>query len=87
MTATVQGSGWGWIVYNKKTKSLEYRATPNQDLLSDLQPDLAPILNIDVWEHAYYLDYKNVRADFLKKGWKIVNWQELEKRFKEAQSN
>jgi Fe-Mn family superoxide dismutase len=62
-------------VYNKKTKTLEYRATKDQDLLSDVQPDLVPILNVDIWEHAFYLDYKNVKADFVKEIWKVVDWK------------
>lgn len=85
-TATIQGSGWGWLVYNKKTKALEYRSTPNQDMLSEVQSDLSPILNIDLWEHAYYLDYKNVKVDFLKEIWKVVNWNQMEKRLKEVKS-
>ena len=64
-TAGVQGSGWGWLLYNKNSKLLEYRQTQNQDLPSDLDPCYAPLLTIDVWEHAYYLDYKNLRPTFL----------------------
>ena len=73
-SASIQGSGWGWLVYCKSSKSLEYRSSVNQDLITDVQSDLVPLMNIDVWEHAYYLDYKHARADFLKEVWKIVNW-------------
>jgi len=64
-TALVQGSGWGWLLYNKNTGALNYRTTANQDTPADISPVLVPLLTIDVWEHAYYLDYKNVRPVFL----------------------
>ena len=84
-TASIQGSGWGWLVYNRSTKSLEYRASVNQDLITDQQPTgLVPLLNIDIWEHAFYIDYKHAKADFLKDIWKVVNWQRVEQRLKDA---
>ena len=84
-TAAIQGSGWGWLVYNKQTKNLEYRASANQDLITDQQPNgLVPLLNIDIWEHAFYIDYKHAKADFLKDIWKVVNWQRVESRLAEA---
>ncbi len=59
MTAAIQGSGWGWLGYNPETKKLEIVTTPNQDpLLSHV-----PIIGIDIWEHAFYLQYHNVKAD------------------------
>lgn len=51
------GSGYGWLAYNKTSKCIEFRVTMNQDLLTDLQADLIPLLNVDVWEHAFYVDY------------------------------
>lgn len=81
-TAAIQGSGWGWLGYNKTEKRLEIATCQNQDPLS-LQ-SLAPILGVDVWEHAYYLQYKNVRPDYLKAIWKIIHWDAIEKRFQEA---
>ena len=60
-TASIQGSGWGWLVYNIKKGTLSYRKTANQDMIGDMSPELRPLMNIDIWEHAYYLDYKNVR--------------------------
>lgn len=72
------GSGWAWLVSTKG--KLEIVTTPNQD--SPLSMGSTPILGLDVWEHAYYLKYKNVRADYIKAWWNIVNWQEVEKRFK-----
>lgn len=56
-TAAVQGSGWGWLAYNKVSGDLEFRTTANQDRLCDQGAHLVPLLTIDIWEHAYYLDY------------------------------
>jgi len=80
-TATVQGSGWGWLGYNKTAKKLEIATTPNQDPLLNL----TPLLGIDVWEHAYYLQYKNVRPDYLKAVWEVVNWKTVAERYANAQ--
>ncbi|TFK45323.1 manganese and iron superoxide dismutase [Heliocybe sulcata] len=79
-TAAIQGSGWGWLGYNPETKKLEIVTTPNQDpLLSH-----TPVLGIDIWEHAFYLQYKNVKADYLNAIWNVINWKEAESRFLEA---
>ncbi|CAO3692285.1 unnamed protein product [Rhizopus stolonifer] len=75
--AGVQGSGWAWLGYNKAAKRLEIATTPNQDPLLHL----TPLLGIDVWEHAYYLQYKNVRPDYLKNIWEVVNWETVAERF------
>lgn len=79
----VQGSGWGWLGYDKVNKRLAVAACANQD---PLQPTtgLVPLLGIDVWEHAYYLQYKNVRPDYLKAIWKVVNWQDVAARLDAA---
>lgn len=77
-TAVVQGSGWGWLLYNKGSGLLEYRQTQNQDTPADIGQGLVPLLTIDVWEHAYYLDYKNMRPTYLQDMWKIINWQKVE---------
>ena len=71
------GSGWVWLVRGNDGK-LQIISTPNQD--SPLLQGLWPIMGNDVWEHAYYLKYKNVRADYLKAWWNVVNWKEVEKR-------
>ncbi|CDW86249.1 superoxide dismutase [Stylonychia lemnae] len=84
-TASIQGSGWGWLVYHKGSKTLQYRPSYNQDLITDYQGDLVPLMNIDVWEHAWYLDYKHVKADYLKEIWKVINWDRVEKRLIAAQ--
>jgi Fe-Mn family superoxide dismutase len=83
-SAGVQGSGWGWLAYNQATKRLETLAMPNQDPLSAVSPLLVPLLGIDVWEHAYYLQYKNVRPDYLKAIWNVVNWKDVEQRYLKA---
>lgn len=75
-TAAVQGSGWGWLGYNKTTRKLQIATTPNQDPLF-AATGLVPLLGVDVWEHAYYLDYKNVRPDYLNAIWEVVNWKNI----------
>ena len=75
----VQGSGWAWLGYDTKTKSLAIAPTSNQDPL-EATTGLVPLLGVDVWEHAYYLDYKNVRPDYLNAIWTIVNWKNVAER-------
>ncbi|HTU21032.1 MAG TPA: superoxide dismutase [Gemmataceae bacterium] len=75
------GSGWAWLVlHNGK---LQIVSTANQD--SPYLNGQTPILGVDVWEHAYYLRYQNRRADYLEAWWKVVNWNEVAKRFASAQ--
>nr|BAM68573.1 mitochondrial Mn-superoxide dismutase [Equisetum arvense] len=75
----VQGSGWVWLGLNKELKRLVVEPTANQDPL--VSKGLIPLLGLDVWEHAYYLQYKNVRPDYLKNIWKVVNWKDVAARF------
>jgi len=81
-TVAIQGSGWGWLGLNKTSGKLVITTCNNQDPLST--QGLVPLLGIDVWEHAYYLQYKNVRAEYVKNIWNIVNWKNVEQRFKSA---
>jgi len=79
----IQGSGWAWLGYNKANGRLELATCDNQDPL--VVKGLIPLLGIDVWEHAYYLQYKNVRADYVKTIWQIVNWKNVAERYTKAQ--
>lgn len=72
------------MVYNKSTGVLEFRETYNQDIIKDQSANLEPLLNIDIWEHAFYIDYKNAKVDFIKEIWKVVNWQKVAERYKAA---
>ncbi|MBO0440367.1 superoxide dismutase [Candidatus Enterococcus ikei] len=74
------GSGWAWLVLNDG--KLQITSTPNQD--SPLMDGQTPVLGLDVWEHAYYLKYKNVRPDYIEAFWNLVNWDEVNKRFSAA---
>lgn len=75
------GSGWAWLVLTDG-KKLEITSTPNQD--SPYMEGKTPVLGLDVWEHAYYLKYKNVRPDYIKAFWNLVNWDEVNKRLEAA---
>lgn len=72
------GSGWAWLVKNNSGE-VSVLSTPNQD--SPLSQELIPLLGLDVWEHAYYLQYQNKRADYVKSFWNVVNWAEVQRRF------
>ena len=78
----VQGSGWVWLGVNKASKELAIVTCANQDPISTL--GLEPLLGIDVWEHAYYLQYKNMRADYLTSIWSVVNWGDANRRLEQA---
>ncbi|WP_422930173.1 superoxide dismutase [Singulisphaera sp. PoT] len=72
------GSGWAWLVVGKDGK-LAVTSTPNQD--SPLMEGQTPLLGLDVWEHAYYLDYQNRRPDYIGAWWNLLNWEEVGGRF------
>jgi Fe-Mn family superoxide dismutase len=75
------GSGWAWLVVDGSGK-LHVTSTANQD--SPLTQGHTPILGLDVWEHAYYLNYQNRRPDYVSAFWNVVNWDEVARRFDEA---
>jgi Fe-Mn family superoxide dismutase len=75
------GSGWAWLS-RKSDGGLVVSSTPNQD--SPLSEGLTPILGLDVWEHAYYLNYQNRRPDYVSAFWNVVNWDEVARRFESA---
>jgi Fe-Mn family superoxide dismutase len=77
------GSGWTWLVWDGT--GLAVYSTPNQD--SPLLKSDVPLLGIDVWEHAYYLKYKNKRPAYLEAWWNVVNWDEVAKRYAEARAS
>ena len=82
--ATRFGSGWAWVVA-KADKTLAVTSTPNQD--SPLMTGVAdvegtPIIGLDVWEHAYYLNYQNRRPDYIDAFWNVVNWEQAEETYK-----
>ncbi len=74
------GSGWAWLVHDGS--GLAVMSTANQD--SPLTEGKTPLLGVDVWEHAYYLNYQNRRPDYLAAWWNVVNWGEVAKRFEQA---
>ncbi|RTR35284.1 superoxide dismutase [Robertmurraya yapensis] len=74
------GSGWAWLVVNNG--ELEVTSTPNQD--SPLMEGKTPVLGLDVWEHAYYLNYQNRRPDYIGAFWNVVNWDEVAKLYSAA---
>ena len=80
VTIAVQGSGWGWLGYDQDEKKLVVSTTANQDIL-EKTTGLKALIGIDVWEHAYYLQYKNVRPDYVKHFWNVINWEDVIARF------
>lgn len=78
--ATRFGSGWAWLVVDGK--NLSVMSTANQD--SPLLEGVTPILGLDVWEHAYYLQYQNRRPDYIEAFWNVVHWQEVARRYGDA---
>lgn len=75
------GSGWAWLCVTNDG-SLDVCGTPNQD--NPISDGEAPILGIDVWEHAYYLKYQNRRPDYIQAFFNVINWNEVEERFRQA---
>ncbi|MBL3642218.1 superoxide dismutase [Peribacillus simplex] len=74
------GSGWAWLAVNNG--ELEVTSTPNQD--NPLSEGKTPLLGLDVWEHAYYLNYQNRRPEYINSFWNVVNWDEVSKRYSAA---
>ena len=79
------GSGWTWLCVDEKDK-LFICQTPNQDnpLMDAVKEEGTPILGIDVWEHAYYLNYQNRRPEYINAWWNVINWKEVTERYNDA---
>ncbi|WP_010173002.1 superoxide dismutase [Bacillus coahuilensis] len=78
----VEGVGWAILVWSPRTRRLEILQSERHMLLA--QWDTIPLLAIDVWEHAYYLQYKNARSEYVNAIWNIINWDEVDSRFQKA---
>jgi Fe-Mn family superoxide dismutase len=80
--ATQFGSGWAWLCVQKGGK-VDVCATPNQDnpLMPEIGCEGTPILGLDVWEHAYYLNYQNRRPDYVEAFFNVINWEEVARRY------
>ncbi|KAF2836940.1 superoxide dismutase [Patellaria atrata CBS 101060] len=81
----IQGSGWGWLVKEEGKNDLRIMTTKDQDPV--VEAGLVPVFGVDMWEHAYYLQYNNVKADYVKEIWSVINWKVAEERFLGAQKN
>ncbi|HPE33562.1 MAG TPA: superoxide dismutase [Bacteroidales bacterium] len=80
------GSGWAWLIVDS-SKNLKVTSTPNQDnpMMDVAEVKGIPILGLDVWEHAYYLKYQNRRPEYINAFWNVINWEEVDKNWKNAQ--
>jgi len=76
--AGIQGSGWAWLVKDNETGQVQIKTYANQD---PVVGKYTPLLGIDAWEHAYYLQYQNRKAEYFKAVWDVINWKAAEKRF------
>lgn len=85
VAAKIQGSGWGWLAYCPKTNTLSIEQSKDQSCVTSY--GVRPLITVDVWEHAYYLQYKNERPAYLKKIWEVINWKTAERRLKEAKGH
>ena len=79
---TIQGSGWCWLVFNQTFNKIEIITTKNQD--SPWSLNKIPLLGLDVWEHAYYLNYQNRRPDYISAFWNVVNWDAVAEKYAAA---
>lgn len=81
-TAAIRGSGWCWLAMDKMTKKLSIQQTLNHDYVES--EGYKPLMVVDIWEHAYYLQYKNVKKDYLDNIWDVINWRAVEDRYNKA---
>jgi Fe-Mn family superoxide dismutase len=78
---SIQGSGWCWLVFNQTYNKIEIITTHNQD--SPWTVRKIPLLGLDMWEHAYYLQYQNRKSEYVKSWWNVINWDYVGNRFSE----
>jgi len=78
---SIEGSGWCWLVFNQTFNKIEIITTQDQD--SPWILNKIPLLGLDIWEHAYYLQYQNRRADYISSWWNVINWDYVGNRFSE----
>jgi len=85
-SVVIQGSGWGWLVYNQNSNGVQFITMPNQTSpwTRWKNEKIVPLLGLDVWEHAYYLKYQNRRADYVAAWWNVVNWDQVKQSFQQA---
>jgi Fe-Mn family superoxide dismutase len=83
-TVAIQGSGWGWLVFDPNNNKVDYKSMPNQT--SPRTEGLIPLLGCDVWEHAYYLKYQNKRPDYVTAWWNLINWQDVNERYAKSRN-
>lgn len=76
---SIFGSGWAWLIKRKDFYNMELEIITTSNAQTPIANDLQPLLTCDVWEHAYYIDYRNARAKYIEAFWKIVNWSFVEK--------
>ncbi|KAI1492220.1 iron/manganese superoxide dismutase domain-containing protein [Biscogniauxia mediterranea] len=81
--AGIQGSGWAWLAVDKTTGTLQVITRPNQDPVTG---NYAPLMGIDAWEHAYYLQYQNRKAEYFNAIWNVINWGTVAKRLEKARA-
>ena len=79
VAADIQGSGWAWLAICPLTKALAIKSTEKHDSVKVCGWE--PLLTVDVWEHAYYLQYKNLKAEYFKAIWRVINWRKVEERY------
>ncbi|SFE13562.1 superoxide dismutase, Fe-Mn family [Actinopolyspora alba] len=84
VSTTIQGNGWGVLAWDPVGQRLITQQL--RDHHSNLSIATTPLLVFDIWEHAYYLQYKNVKADYVKQLWNVVNWDEVSRRFADARA-
>lgn len=80
----IHGSGWAWLVHCKKSNTIQFQATKDQDPAYLINPFFNPLLAVDMWEHSWYALYKNEKKKYMTNIWKVINWKEVEHRFNDG---